>query len=150
MFKQKQLRGCPVNYFCLKISALDKAEFSTVEKKDFFCQGWIEMESISYMKLKENSNAAGSVTKEGILFLIMSASPSIIFKEWIVWQVGCGTNSICITSCQAEPPKKPSNWRKKHEDFIATIRAAKNLTQVIKDGGPLPPPPPPTYDPGNK
>ncbi|XP_059182969.1 zinc finger C2HC domain-containing protein 1A isoform X2 [Centropristis striata] len=48
---------------------------------------------------------------------------------------------------KAEPPKKPSNWRKKHEDFIATIRAAKNLTQVMKDGGPLPPPPPPTYDP---
>ncbi|XP_058486140.1 zinc finger C2HC domain-containing protein 1A [Solea solea] len=48
---------------------------------------------------------------------------------------------------KAEPPKKPSNWRKKHDDFIATIRAAKTLTQVIKDGGPLPPPPPPTYDP---
>lgn len=48
---------------------------------------------------------------------------------------------------KAEPPKKPSNWRKKHEDFIATIRAAKVLTQVIKEGGPLPPPPPPTYDP---
>ncbi|XP_008274520.1 zinc finger C2HC domain-containing protein 1A [Stegastes partitus] len=48
---------------------------------------------------------------------------------------------------KAEPPKKQSNWRRKHEDFIATIRAAKSLTQVIKDGGPLPPPPPPTYDP---
>ncbi|KAM6900532.1 zinc finger C2HC domain-containing protein 1A [Xenentodon cancila] len=48
---------------------------------------------------------------------------------------------------KAEPPKKSSNWRKKHEDFIATIRAAKTLTQVMKDGGPLPPPPPPTYDP---
>ncbi|XP_056220341.1 zinc finger C2HC domain-containing protein 1A [Seriola aureovittata] len=48
---------------------------------------------------------------------------------------------------KAELPKKPSNWRRKHEDFIATIRAAKALTQVIKDGGPLPPPPPPTYDP---
>ncbi|XP_069368946.1 zinc finger C2HC domain-containing protein 1A isoform X3 [Paralichthys olivaceus] len=48
---------------------------------------------------------------------------------------------------KAEPPKKPSNWRRKHEDFIATIRAAKTLTQVMKDGGPLPPPPPPTYDP---
>ncbi|KAK5850166.1 hypothetical protein PBY51_014437 [Eleginops maclovinus] len=51
------------------------------------------------------------------------------------------------SSGKAEPPKKPSNWRKKHEDFIATIRAAKGLTQVMKDGGPLPPPPPPTYDP---
>ncbi|CAL8311715.1 unnamed protein product [Merluccius merluccius] len=48
---------------------------------------------------------------------------------------------------KAEPPKKQSNWRRKHEDFIATIRAAKGITQVIKDGGPLPPPPPPSYDP---
>uniref|UniRef100_UPI0037E8F0BF zinc finger C2HC domain-containing protein 1A n=1 Tax=Semicossyphus pulcher TaxID=241346 RepID=UPI0037E8F0BF len=51
------------------------------------------------------------------------------------------------STVKAEPPKKQSNWRKKHEDFIATIRSAKNVTQAIKDGGPLPPPPPPTYDP---
>ncbi|MEQ2221747.1 Zinc finger C2HC domain-containing protein 1A, partial [Ilyodon furcidens] len=50
-------------------------------------------------------------------------------------------------SQKAEPPKKPSNWRKKHEDFITTIRAAKAATQAVKDGGPLPPPPPPSYDP---
>lgn len=56
---------------------------------------------------------------------------------------------VCVASCQAEPLKKPSNWRKKHEDFIATIRAAKGIDQVLKDGGPLPPPPPATYDPGN-
>ncbi|XP_071402889.1 zinc finger C2HC domain-containing protein 1A [Centroberyx affinis] len=48
---------------------------------------------------------------------------------------------------KAEPPKKPSNWRRKHEEFIATIRAAKGIDQVLKDGGPLPPPPPPSYDP---
>uniref|UniRef100_A0A1A7Y482 Zinc finger C2HC domain-containing protein 1A n=1 Tax=Iconisemion striatum TaxID=60296 RepID=A0A1A7Y482_9TELE len=48
---------------------------------------------------------------------------------------------------KAEPPKKSSNWRKKHADFISTIRAAKAVTQVMKDGGPLPPPPPPSYDP---
>ncbi|CAN9506139.1 unnamed protein product [Ophioblennius macclurei] len=48
---------------------------------------------------------------------------------------------------KAEPPKKPSNWRKKHEDFIAAIRASKKISQIIKDGGPLPPPPPPTVDP---
>ncbi|XP_075069790.1 zinc finger C2HC domain-containing protein 1A isoform X1 [Mixophyes fleayi] len=46
-----------------------------------------------------------------------------------------------------EPPKKQSNWRRKHEDFIATIRAAKGLGQIIKEGGELPPPPPPSYDP---
>lgn len=51
------------------------------------------------------------------------------------------------SSVKAEPPKKPSNWRRKHEDFIATIRAAKGITQVLKEGGPLPPPPPPSYDP---
>ncbi|XP_028290636.1 zinc finger C2HC domain-containing protein 1A [Gouania willdenowi] len=48
---------------------------------------------------------------------------------------------------KAEPPKKQSNWRKKHEDFISTIRAAKMVTVAMKEGGPLPPPPPPTYDP---
>ncbi|XP_055038377.2 zinc finger C2HC domain-containing protein 1A isoform X1 [Misgurnus anguillicaudatus] len=50
-------------------------------------------------------------------------------------------------SDKPEPPKKQSNWRRKHEEFIATIRAAKGLNQVMKDGGPLPPPPPPSYDP---
>uniref|UniRef100_A0A8C6BB60 Zinc finger C2HC domain-containing protein 1A n=1 Tax=Monodon monoceros TaxID=40151 RepID=A0A8C6BB60_MONMO len=28
-----------------------------------------------------------------------------------------------------EPPKEPSNWRRKHEEFIATVRAAKGLGQ---------------------
>lgn len=58
--------------------------------------------------------------------------------------------SSCVASSQPEPPKKPSTWRQKHEDFIATIRAAKAVSQVIKDGGPLPPPPPPSYNPGSK
>lgn len=62
-------------------------------------------------------------------------------------QTGVTEHLLCVSSCQAEPPKKPSNWRKKHDDFIATIRAAKAATQIMKDGGPLPPPPPPTYDP---
>ncbi|XP_036375484.1 zinc finger C2HC domain-containing protein 1A-like [Megalops cyprinoides] len=48
---------------------------------------------------------------------------------------------------QPEPPKKRSNWRRKHEEFINTIRAAKGLGRAIKSGGPLPPPPPPSYDP---
>lgn len=51
------------------------------------------------------------------------------------------------TSVKAEPPKKPNNWRKKHEDFIASIRAARGISQGMKDGEPLPPPPPPSYDP---
>ncbi|XP_078072479.1 zinc finger C2HC domain-containing protein 1A isoform X2 [Mustelus asterias] len=42
-----------------------------------------------------------------------------------------------------EPPKKPSNWRVKHQNFIATIRAAKKTNQTTKDGGA----PPPLYDP---
>ncbi|KAK1173815.1 zinc finger C2HC domain-containing protein 1A isoform X1 [Acipenser oxyrinchus oxyrinchus] len=56
-------------------------------------------------------------------------------------------NSRSAKSDKPEPPKKQSNWRRKHEDFIATIRAAKGLTHVMKEGGPLPPPPPPSYDP---
>nr|XP_057916655.1 zinc finger C2HC domain-containing protein 1A isoform X2 [Doryrhamphus excisus] len=48
---------------------------------------------------------------------------------------------------KAEPPKKASNWRKKHDDFIAAIKASKASMKAMKDGAPLPPPPPPTYDP---
>ncbi|KAM4687882.1 zinc finger C2HC domain-containing protein 1A [Discoglossus pictus] len=60
-----------------------------------------------------------------------------------------GTDIPTIKPIKArpEPPKKPSNWRRKHEDFIATIRAAKGVDQILKTGGELPPPPPPTYDP---
>uniref|UniRef100_A0A670YJ92 Zinc finger C2HC domain-containing protein 1A n=1 Tax=Pseudonaja textilis TaxID=8673 RepID=A0A670YJ92_PSETE len=46
-----------------------------------------------------------------------------------------------------EPPKKPSNWRRKHQELLAAIRAAKGVDQVLKEGGKLPPPPPPSYDP---
>uniref|UniRef100_A0A8C0H982 Zinc finger C2HC domain-containing protein 1A n=1 Tax=Chelonoidis abingdonii TaxID=106734 RepID=A0A8C0H982_CHEAB len=46
-----------------------------------------------------------------------------------------------------KPLKPRSNWRRKHEEFIATIRAAKGLDQTLKEGGKLPPPPPPSYDP---
>nr|XP_036854217.1 zinc finger C2HC domain-containing protein 1A [Manis javanica] len=52
-----------------------------------------------------------------------------------------------MSKSRPEPPKKPSNWRRKHEEFIATIRAAKGLDQALKEGGKLPPPPPPSYDP---
>ncbi|XP_019749277.1 zinc finger C2HC domain-containing protein 1A isoform X1 [Hippocampus comes] len=51
------------------------------------------------------------------------------------------------SSHKAEPPKKPSNWRKKHEDFIAAIQASKASMRAMKEGAPLPPPPPPSYDP---
>ncbi|XP_061121830.1 zinc finger C2HC domain-containing protein 1A isoform X3 [Syngnathus typhle] len=48
---------------------------------------------------------------------------------------------------KAEPPKKPSNWRKKHEDFLAVLKASKASAKAMKEGGPLPPPPAPTFDP---
>ncbi|XP_061877125.1 zinc finger C2HC domain-containing protein 1A isoform X1 [Entelurus aequoreus] len=34
---------------------------------------------------------------------------------------------------KAEPPKKPSNWRKKHEDFIATIRKSRGKKDANAD-----------------
>lgn len=54
-----------------------------------------------------------------------------------------------LTKAKYSPPTpaKPakSNWRKKHEEFIANIRAAKQAQDFIKNGGDvrdLPPPPP--------
>ncbi|KAJ6638630.1 Zinc finger C2HC domain-containing protein 1C [Pseudolycoriella hygida] len=45
----------------------------------------------------------------------------------------------------AAPPAKKSNWRKKHEEFIAAIRSAKQVQAHLAAGGKLsdlPPPPP--------
>uniref|UniRef100_A0A182PNJ9 C2HC/C3H-type domain-containing protein n=1 Tax=Anopheles epiroticus TaxID=199890 RepID=A0A182PNJ9_9DIPT len=44
---------------------------------------------------------------------------------------------------------KQSNWRKKHEEFIATIRAAKEMKAHLARGGKLSdlPPPPPSENP---
>ncbi|XP_051853849.1 zinc finger C2HC domain-containing protein 1B isoform X5 [Antechinus flavipes] len=44
-------------------------------------------------------------------------------------------------------PVKKYNWRQQHEDFINTIRSAKQCMLAIKEGRPLPPPPPPTINP---
>ena len=43
------------------------------------------------------------------------------------------------------PTQKQSNWRQQHEDFIRSIRAAKQVTKHMANGGKasdLPPPPP--------
>ncbi|XP_019628483.1 PREDICTED: zinc finger C2HC domain-containing protein 1A-like [Branchiostoma belcheri] len=42
---------------------------------------------------------------------------------------------------------KQSKWRQQHEDFIRSIRAAKETDVAIKTGKPLPPPPPPAINP---
>ncbi|XP_073535578.1 zinc finger C2HC domain-containing protein 1A [Phyllobates terribilis] len=60
---------------------------------------------------------------------------------------GTEISTVKPIKAKPQPPKKLSNWRRKHEEFIATIRAAKGLDQIIKEGGELPPPPPPSYDP---
>lgn len=44
-------------------------------------------------------------------------------------------------------PSNSSNWRKKHEDFIATIRSAKQVQAYLAAGGKLSDlPPPPVSD----
>ncbi|XP_032839048.2 zinc finger C2HC domain-containing protein 1B, partial [Tyto alba] len=39
---------------------------------------------------------------------------------------------------QKKQPGKKSNWRQQHEDFINTIRSAKQVTKALKEGRPLP------------
>nr|CAD7257524.1 unnamed protein product [Timema shepardi] len=53
-----------------------------------------------------------------------------------------------IKSSQPQKDTKKADWRRKHEDFIATIRAAKQAQAHIAAGGKvsdLPPPPPSDY-----
>ena len=42
---------------------------------------------------------------------------------------------------------KQSNWRQKHEEFIRTVRAAREATVAIKEGRKPPSPPPPVINP---
>ncbi|XP_078665212.1 zinc finger C2HC domain-containing protein 1A-like isoform X1 [Branchiostoma floridae x Branchiostoma belcheri] len=52
-----------------------------------------------------------------------------------------------LVSNQTTPSTKQSKWRQQHEDFIRSIRAAKETDMAIKTGKPLPPPPPPAINP---
>ncbi|KAG7505238.1 hypothetical protein JOB18_026671 [Solea senegalensis] len=46
-----------------------------------------------------------------------------------------------------EASKKTNNWRKTHEDLIATVRAARACSKAMKEGVPLPPPLPAQINP---
>jgi hypothetical protein len=52
-------------------------------------------------------------------------------------------------STPAGASKTNANWRVKHEDFIKTIRAAKEMQAYVAKGGKLSdlPPPPPSENP---
>uniref|UniRef100_A0A8C5GIL5 Zinc finger C2HC domain-containing protein 1A n=1 Tax=Gouania willdenowi TaxID=441366 RepID=A0A8C5GIL5_GOUWI len=47
-----------------------------------------------------------------------------------------GGTEVCVlkpTQPKAEPPKKPSNWRKNYKDLISSVRAAKILTTICNN-----------------
>ena len=48
---------------------------------------------------------------------------------------------------ETQIPKKKADWRRQHEEFVKTIRAARGVTNALKTGGELPPPPEPTVNP---
>ncbi|CAL8104699.1 unnamed protein product [Calicophoron daubneyi] len=47
----------------------------------------------------------------------------------------------------AQIEQRKKQWRQKHQEFINSIRAAREFTEAKKTGAPLPPPPPPSVDP---
>lgn len=58
---------------------------------------------------------------------------------------GIKNNDHILTLFQTKKPQVKSDWRRKHEDFINTIRSAKQLQAHLAAGGSLkdlPPPPP--------
>nr|CAD7586399.1 unnamed protein product [Timema genevievae] len=66
-------------------------------------------------------------------------------------RLAAGYTRVCIRTSKSSRPQKDTkkaDWRRKHEDFIATIRAAKQAQAHIAAGGKvsdLPPPPPSDY-----
>ncbi|VDO99367.1 unnamed protein product [Schistosoma curassoni] len=59
-----------------------------------------------------------------------------------------GIKSVETARKIAQVEARKHQWRKKHEEFISAIRAAKEYTVAKQTGKPLPPPPPPAIDPG--
>ncbi|CAH8461266.1 unnamed protein product [Heterobilharzia americana] len=57
------------------------------------------------------------------------------------------TKSVENARRLAQVEARKHNWRQRHEEFIQSIRAAKEYTIAKQTGKPLPPPPPPTIDP---
>ncbi|CAH8477081.1 unnamed protein product [Schistosoma mattheei] len=58
-----------------------------------------------------------------------------------------GIKSVETARKIAQVEARKHQWRKKHEEFISAIRAAKEYTVAKQTGKPLPPPPPPAIDP---
>lgn len=60
-----------------------------------------------------------------------------------------GSTTKAATAASAAADAKKSDWRRKHEEFIQTIRAAKEMKAYLAKGGKLSdlPPPPPSENP---
>ncbi|XP_055850785.1 zinc finger C2HC domain-containing protein 1C isoform X2 [Episyrphus balteatus] len=63
--------------------------------------------------------------------------------------VAKNSSTTSTTANSTDASTKKSNWRKKHEEFIAAIRAAKEVQAHLAKGGKLSdlPPPPPSENP---
>lgn len=57
--------------------------------------------------------------------------------------------AVAKLTATTSPPPKRSDWRRKHEEFIAAIRSAKQVQVHLAKGGKLSdlPPPPPSENP---
>ncbi|CAD5120272.1 DgyrCDS8841 [Dimorphilus gyrociliatus] len=46
-----------------------------------------------------------------------------------------------------KPTPKKTNWRQKHESFLQSLKAARDVSAALSRGEKVPPPPPPVIDP---
>lgn len=66
-------------------------------------------------------------------------------ESYVVGKKGRSTAPKTIAGVVVKADAKKGNWRKKHEEFIAAIRSAKEMQAHLARGGKLsdlPPPPP--------
>jgi hypothetical protein len=48
------------------------------------------------------------------------------------------TNFYVINNIKIKNVNQNSNWREKHEQFLKSVRQARNISEAIKTGAPIP------------
>lgn len=88
------------------------------------------------------------------LLLILFPSQGTDAESYVVGKKGRSSGNApaatkTIAGVVVKTDAKKGNWRKKHEEFIAAIRAAKEMQAHLAKGGKLSdlPPPPPSENP---
>ncbi|XP_066914973.1 zinc finger protein 474-like isoform X1 [Clytia hemisphaerica] len=126
-----------------KKSPINQAPTYPSSNNDFVDQGDV---SLTPCHLCNRKFASDRIDKHMVICQKTTSKNRKVFDSSKQRSVGSDANPIKKSSSSSSASKKTGgNWRQTHEDFIRSIRAAKQVTKHMASGGKasdLPPPPP--------